>query len=134
MNSLTWPDESWFQRYGLRIVLAVAILLRLIAVIFSKGYMASDDHFQTITVAFGWLQHGLLDSTGHLTWQAVKSSDISRFPLYTLSVYAVMWLYKQAGSMSLDTMMYGVRAIHAAISLMGVWAVYQIVRIATRPP
>jgi len=30
----------------------IAAILRVLAVLFSKGYMASDDHFETVSVAY----------------------------------------------------------------------------------
>ena len=126
------PSPEWFDRYGFATVFVVAVLLRIVAVILSRGYMASDDQFQTVSVAYRWLQQGLLDAQGHLTWTLEPSSEISRFPLYTLSLYVLMYAYKMIGVTSLDTMMYGIRAAQAALSLLGVWAVYRIILLSTR--
>ena len=56
------------ETYPLTVVMIVAILARAIAVLFSKGYMASDDHFETVSVAYNWLQHGILSQEGLLRW------------------------------------------------------------------
>ncbi len=113
-------------------VLIVAGLLRLISVLFSRGYMASDDHYETIMVAYNWLVYGFFSDDGQLLWRDRVLREITRFPLYTMGLHAVMRFYYFVGVDTLDTMMYGVRAAHAALSLISVWAVYQMVELVTR--
>ncbi len=113
-------------------VLLVAGLLRLIAVLFSRGYMASDDHYETIMVAYNWLVYGFFSDDGQLLWRDQVIREITRFPLYTMGLHAVMRCYYLCGVDSLDTMMYGVRAAHALLSLISVWAVYRIVELVTK--
>lgn len=124
-------SDNIFTRNPLATVLIVALLLRLIAVIFSKGYMASDDQFETVDVAYNWLRHGLWSPDGILTWGSTITRDIMRFPLYALSLWAIMKVYLWLGIDSLNTMMYGIRAVHAVFSLFSVYACYKIIEIAT---
>ena len=81
---------AFMKNHPLATVLITAIVLRTIAVIFSKGYMASDDHYETIRVAYNWLLHGFFASDGTLTWGFTTPRDIARFPLYALSLWSVM--------------------------------------------
>lgn len=108
----------------------MAVILRLLAVIFSKGFMASDDHYQTVSVAYHWLQHGLWDNDGFLTW-GKGGGKVSRFPLYNLVLFLNMKIMYAFGCESLDKIMYGVRFAHALFSLAGVWAVYKTVENVT---
>ncbi len=118
--------------YPLATVLTVAIVLRALAVIFSKGYMASDDHFETVSIAYNWLRNGgPLNSDGFLTWASHAPEEIGRFPLYNLFVYGVVKVCNMVGMESLDTIMYPMRAVNAALSLISVWAVFKITHIVT---
>jgi len=110
----------------------LAVVLRVLAVIFSKGFMASDDHYETVRVAYNWLIFGLWSDTGVLTWRDPVVREISRFPLYTLSLYGVMKTYFAFGVESLDKMMYGIRALHGLLSLITVGCVYKITERATQ--
>ena len=49
--------------------MVIAIALRLLAVVFSQGFMAHDDHFETIEIANSWHQEGMLLPDGTLRWE-----------------------------------------------------------------
>ena len=128
-NTLRLPD--FIRSHPLATVLAIAVLLRLVAVLFSKGFMASDDHYETVSVAYNWLRNGAFNDSGHLIWGSHASDDIARFPLYNLLLYGIMKVNSFFGIESLDKMMYSVRAVHALLSLISVWALYRITRMVT---
>ncbi len=124
--------QNFVRSHPLACVLIVALSFRLAATFWSKGFMASDDHYQTVAVAYDWLQNGLTGTDGNLVWlDDTPGPEITRFPLYTLSLYAIMRLYQLLGVDSLDTMMYGIRLIHALLSLLTVWCSYMIIKIST---
>ncbi|MEW6412608.1 MAG: glycosyltransferase family 39 protein [Candidatus Zixiibacteriota bacterium] len=124
--------KEFIRKHPLATVLSAAIAFRLLAVIFSKGYMASDDHFQTVTVAYRWLQDGFWGPDGYMNWKGAPAWKISRFPLYTVMLWLNMKILFWMGFESLDKIMYGVRFTHALFSLIGVVAVYRTVEGATR--
>jgi hypothetical protein len=113
-------------------VLIIAIVLRVPAVLFSRGYMASDDYFETIKIAYQWLHGGLWSSQGLLTWDIVPSGEIARFPLYNLILLFMLKLANAVGLNTLDGAMYLVRALHALLSLTAVWAVFRVIEFVTR--
>ncbi len=119
------------RSHPLATVLVIAALLRLVAVIFSKGFMASDDHYETVSVAYNWLRSGALNDSGHLIWGSHASEDIARFPLYNLLLLGIMKMNAFFGVESLDRIMYSIRGIHALLSLISVWALYRITRMVT---
>ena len=122
---------NWIQKHPLLAVLIVATALRIPAVLYSKGFAYNDDHYETVTVASNWLQHGLMGTTGHLTWSPGDDRPPERFPLYTLALFGVMKILRACGAQTLDQMMYGVRAAHALLSLLSVWGAFALVEIAT---
>jgi hypothetical protein len=115
------------KKHPLLSCLLAALLIRLIAVIFSCGYMANDDHFETVNVAYRAVQTGLLNEEGLLKWNAVPSPKIARSPFYVLSLYSQMYLLKLMGISNLDTMLYFIRFIHALLSLLMIWFAYRYI-------
>jgi hypothetical protein len=121
------------RKHPLLTVLILAVVLRGLAVVFSKGYMVSDDYWETVRVAYNWLIHGLWSSPEHLlTWRDPVTRTIARFPLYHLGVLVVMKIYAAFHIYALNDIMYGVRAAHAAVSLISVWCVFKIVEMVTK--
>ncbi len=125
------PMIKTIKTYPLATVLAVALIVRLLAVIWSEGFIHSDDHFDSIAVAWDWLHGGLWGGDGQLRWKHWDSTTIGRFPLYTLSLLGIMKLYELFGVDSLNCMMYGVRLAHALVALLPVWAVFRVTRLIT---
>ncbi len=121
------------QKRPLLAILIGALIFRLAAAVFAQGYIHSDDHFETVDVAYRWLFAGYWDDQGHLQWGEISGANVFlRFPLYTLFLNGIMWLYYALGVSSLATMMYGVRLIHALIALLPVWAIYRTVELETK--
>ena len=124
--------KNFVRSHPLLSVLLAATAARLLAVIWSQGFIHSDDHFDTISVAWSWCRDGLWGVDGRLRWKQELSDSIGRFPLYNLFVAAQMQLCRWVGITSLSDMMYVIRGVHAAISLLPVWAAYRIAETTTR--
>lgn len=119
------------RKHPLAAVLGAAIGVRLIAVIWSQGFIHSDDYFDTVQVAYYWLTHSLWGTDGHLCWKVKGAETIGRFPLYTLSLWVTMKACWAVGIESLNAMMYVIRGWHALLSLVPVWLTYRIVLMVT---
>lgn len=123
--------KQYIKNHPLQFVLLIALLVRLMAAIFSQGYIHSDDHFDTIDVSYDWVRDGLWGEDGHLRWKNEPAAGVGRFPLYTLSLYGLMKTCQAVGITALGDMMYVIRFVHALLSLIPVWAVFQITRRVT---
>jgi hypothetical protein len=123
--------KDYIQNHPFLIVIIIAILVRIPAVLWSEGYIHSDDHFETIHVAYGWANGDFWGDDGYLRWKNTSADNIGRFPLYTLFLYSIMKLYQSVGITSLNTIMYGIRAIHALLSLIPIFAAFMIARFVT---
>jgi len=123
--------KNYIKKYPIAFVILIAVMIRIPSVIWSTGYIHSDDHFQTVHIASDWIKGGLWDDNGYLRWKQYSSDQIGRFPLYTLFLYSVMKFYQSLGINSLNTIMYGIRAIHSIISLIPVFAAFMIARFVT---
>lgn len=109
----------------LKIILLAAILIRLVAVIFSKGYGMHDDHFLVIETAQSWL-----DGADYYNWFKDRltqdsPSDILNFA-YAGIHYLIFVLLESIGINSPQAKMFVVRFLHAAISLPVVIYGYKI--------
>lgn len=125
--------RKWLSTHPLAVVMIVAIAVRLVAVIFSKGFIHSDDHYDTIATAWDWIANGMTGEDGYLRWKGDNPSyKIGRFPLYVLTQWAMIKSLMALGMTSLDSIMYVIRAAHGAISLLPVWAGFAVTRIVTR--
>ncbi len=121
------------QDNPLTTVMITAIIFRLLAAIFSKGYLYTDDHFETASVAYQWLQSGIFTDERLFTWGGRSDPEtIGRCPVYTLFLFGIMKFLYAFGVESLDKLMYGVRAVHSLISLVSVYAVYKTIEMVTK--
>ena len=116
------------EAHPLATVIIAASIFRLIAIIWSKGFIHSDDHYDTVAVAYDWIKTGLFGPDGWVHWQEQPRIASTRFPLYPFSLFWTMKAFTWFGVQSLDTMMYGVRTVHAALSMIPVVVTYSIVR------
>jgi len=127
-----WRADSrayqWVRENPLAFVILVAVAVRIPAILWSKGFIHSDDHYDTVMIAYDWLINGFWGENGFLRWRGQPSETIGRFPLYNLSLWAVMASLKSIGVHSLDSMMYVVRSLHSLLSLAPVLAAFKIVQ------
>jgi len=119
------------KKHPLLFCILLAGILRLLAVTYSKGYMANDDHFETVQIAYDGIQSGLINDEGVIRWNAMKGTDVGRSPLYTIFNYSMMSFLENFGIRSLDTMMYFIRFMHALLSMLMVYYGFKYVKRAT---
>lgn len=123
---------AFIKKHPLLFCILLALALRLCSVFFSKGFMANDDHFETVQISYNAIQTSLLSDEGYINWNAMKGTDVGRSPLYTLFNYGTMTVLTWLGIYNLDTMMYFIRLIHALLSLLIVYYGYKYVLLATK--
>jgi len=100
-------------------ILILALFLRILAVIWSQGFMASDDHYQTITVAWNWHSSGeCFNEDGELTWGDIAGRDIMRSPLYNIFLLILFKIGSFLGLSSLYSQMFLQRIVHALLSFI----------------
>jgi hypothetical protein len=101
----------------LLVVMLAAILARAVAVIFAKGYGMSDDHFEVLEIARNWLDGEKID----------RLNPSAHGVIYPGLHYLLFLGFKKAGAYLPDMIMYVVRFLHAAFSLITVYFGYRIV-------
>lgn len=120
MNSLlkTWYDKP------LTVIIVLALLTRIVAAIFARGFGMFDDHFLVIEPAAAWT-----DGFNYNYW--LPMGDPSRTPsghsfFYVGIHYLILSLLKGAGMGAPWAIMLVVRLIHALWSLITVVTGYRI--------
>lgn len=114
--TLGQPQERYL--IPLSAILFVAFAIRMLAAFFSKGYAFSDDHFDVITIAQGWLD-------GFPLWLN-EPMPPRHSMLYVLIHYAVFYAMEAMGLFSPELKMLVVRVIHGLYSLLIVYFGYRI--------
>ena len=110
-----------FAERPLLAVLVVAAVLRLVAAIFSRGFLTVDDHLI------------LVDTADRVARGIPFPHDFKRSILYPGSVALVMDAMRALGNRSPDVEMLVLRLMHAAGALAGVYFAFRIVeRVAGR--
>ncbi len=104
--------KTYARQHPFRFVLISAIVVRVIAVFFAKGFMASDDYFVYIHIPWEWFR-------GIPSW--FNMDHASGFSIiYPGLNWLLMVVLNFVGLTNPDLVMYINRAIHASWSLVGV--------------
>ena len=108
----------------LHLVLIVALLLRLIAAVFSKGYEMHDDHFLIIEAPQSWV--GGKDYNNWLPWNQENPEPTGHSFFYIGFHFLFFYLLKGIGITDPQFKMLLVRLIHALFSLLIVTLGYRL--------
>lgn len=116
-------SKMW-DEHPFRIIIVLAIILRLIAVVFSKGFGWFDDHFLIIEASQSWV-----DGFDYNNW--LPASDGNTGPtghnlFYTGIHYVIFKFFSFAGFTDPQSKMYIIRLLHAALSLLVIYFGYKI--------
>ena len=111
---------DYYAKHPLRLILFVAFLLRMLSVIFAKGYGMHDDHFTIIETSRSWAEGW--DFQGWL--QTTPQGHSFTYPLLMFCLFKILMFF---GIESLDIQMYFVRFLHAVLSLLTIYFSHKIV-------
>lgn len=110
--------RRWAARHPLPTLLALAVSLRLLAALFSGGFLTHDDHYVVVVTA-DRIAEGVGVSPGY-----------QRSVLYTEAVALLMRAGRAAGITARATEMLIVRVAHALLSLLVVYFAFRILQRA----
>jgi hypothetical protein len=115
--------DMW-EKQPLKLILLLAILMRLVASIFSKGYGMHDDHFLVLEPAQSWVDG--YDYNSWLPGSSEKPTPSGHSFFYVSIHYLILWVMKFTGIFNPQTKMFIIRLLHAAFSLITVYIGYKI--------
>lgn len=119
------------NRHPLLTIMFAAIVLRLLAVFFAQGYMAHDDHFETVEIAWSWHHEGMFLDNGTLRWEGKPDYGVLRSAVYNMFMLGLMKATAWFGVEQLNTHMYFNRLVHALLSLLPVIFGYRYLKEET---
>ncbi|MBM4165571.1 MAG: hypothetical protein FJ218_01385 [Ignavibacteria bacterium] len=108
--------KIYFLKHPLRFLLLIGFVVRIIAAIFSKGFLTLDDHFNLVVDA-DMLARGIQ-----------LPLDYKDSVLYPWSVSLIMSGMRFLGNTSPDTEMLVIRLSQAVFSTLGIFFVYRILQ------
>lgn len=114
--------KLWDEK-PLRLILVVALTLRLIAAIFSKGYGWQDDHYLVIEAAQSWV-----DGTDYNKWLPAEGvTTPSGHSFFYPGIHFILFsLLKEISVTDPQIKMFIVRFLHALFSMLIVFLGYKI--------
>lgn len=133
LNSIIMSKiKEYYSQHPLKSLLIIALLVRLIAVVFSQGYGFHDDHFLVIEAAQSWVDANLWND-----WMPYQQEKI--YPgvepvaeghslVYPGVHYVMFQAMEFLGIYNPKAKMYLVRLIHALFSLLIVLYGYKIAK------
>jgi glycosyl transferase family 22 (putative mannosyltransferase) len=116
--------ELYYKSNPIGFILIVGAIVRLVAVVFSKGYGWHDDQFLIIEIAQSWL-----DGIDYYSW--LPSQDGTNNPegfsfFYVGIHYLLFWIFESIGILNPQTKMLFIRLLHALWSLLIIYYGYLI--------
>lgn len=116
-------EGKWLRR-----VLLAAAVVRLIAAIFSEGYIMSDDHFLAVEPVSSWV-HG----ENYHNWYPNACNETDHAQPFSYAYYFLNFVILKfcalIGILNPFIQAFVLRIVHAALSL---WGVYLFVKLAER--
>lgn len=117
-----WVD--YYTQHPFRAILFVALLVRLVAVIFSKGYAMMDDHYLIIEQPQQWVDH--YDENKWLPQYGATTP--SGHSMFYIGIHYLLFLILQTlGVVDAQIKMYFIRLLHALWSMGIIYWGYLIV-------
>lgn len=104
------------QKHPFLFIMVIALLVRLVAVLFSRGFLFNHDHFLLIETAQSWIDGR--DYPGWLPWTPGNEGPAGTNMFFVLFHYMFLQLIHWLGIYDPQVKMLLVRAIHAFLSLL----------------
>ncbi|MFC2102364.1 glycosyltransferase family 39 protein [Bacteroidota bacterium] len=120
---ISWTRKAWNEE-PLTIIMGLAIILRLAAIVFAKGWGMHDDHFLVIESAQSWVDG--LDQTYWLPWNPRNHGPTGHLLLYPGLHFILFSFLELVGITDPQAKMFVVRLVHGAWSLVSVLFAYRI--------
>jgi hypothetical protein len=116
--------KAYWEQHPLAVILWMAIILRLVSVIFARGFGMHDDHFLVVEPPYSWA-HGH-DYSNYLPDAAGHNHPTGHSFFYNSIQYLLFLLLKILRVGNPQLQMLFIRLVHAAFSLITVVLGYRI--------
>ena len=116
--------KNFWQEKPLQSIIILALVIRLVATVFSRGYGMHDDHFLVIEASQSWVEG--IDYNNWLPWHQVNPVPSGHSFTYVGIHYLFFLAMKYLGIADPQLKMFIIRLIHALFSLIVVIFGYKI--------
>ena len=123
MNANVFVKRYW-DEHPLAVIMGLAVVFRILASVFAKGWGMFDDHFIVIESAGSWVAGH--DYNGWLPGSPGNHGPTGHNFFYPGLNFIFFLFLKWCGITDPQTKMFFVRLVHAAISLATVYLGYRI--------
>lgn len=115
--------KKYWEDKPLQSIIFLGVVVRLIAVVCSKGFGMHDDHFLVIEAAQSWV-----DGTDYNNWlPGSGTATPTGHSLFYVGVHFLIFkFFKLIGFDDIQLKMMVIRLLHAAFSLIIIWMGYRI--------
>ncbi|RLD53774.1 MAG: hypothetical protein DRJ05_15890 [Bacteroidetes bacterium] len=113
-----------WENKPLKLIMWMAVITRLIAAIFAKGFGMHDDHFLIIEAAQSWVDS--YDYNNWLPGSTTDSTPSGHSFFYVGSQYLILLFLKSIGIANPQAKMFIIRILHGLFSLIIVYFGYKI--------
>lgn len=93
-----------------------ALVIRILAAIFSKGYIHPDEHYQSIEIAYNEVF-----GFGKLPWEFIDGARSWLYPYIVIVIFKIMIFF---GASNIETILIGVRLFSGLLSMITVVVAY----------
>ncbi len=115
--------KEW-EDHPLRLIIILAIIIRLVAVVFSKGFGWFDDHFLIIEASQSWVDG--FDYNKWLPETEGNNGPTGHNLFYTGLHFIIFKIFAYLGFNDPQSKMYVIRLLHAALSMIVVVLGYKL--------
>jgi len=122
---ITWLRKTW-DEHPFPVILISAVFLRLVAVIFARGWGMSDDHFLIIEVPQSWVDG--LDTDQYFPWTPGNTGPTGHLLFYPGIHFLLLTFFKWIHILDPQVKMFIIRFLHAAFSMLTIIYAYRIVK------
>ncbi|MHA1463195.1 MAG: hypothetical protein ACTSQ0_09030, partial [Candidatus Heimdallarchaeota archaeon] len=107
-----WMKDNWL----VLVIWTLALVLRIISAILSKGYVHPDEHYQSIEVVYNEI-FGI----GVIPWEFIEGARSWFYPGIVYLIFKVMIAF---GASSIESILIGVRLFSGILSMISVIVAY----------
>ncbi len=121
---------KFLNNLNLKKILLLGLFFRILAIIFSKGYAFTDDHFEVIELAQNILEKGVANS-----FPNIPKGEAYIFNLIYIEIHTLIFgLCESLGLYNPEGKMLVARLIHALFSMITIYVGYRLTeRLSNRP-
>ncbi len=121
---MNFIKRLWEEK-PLSLILFSAFLIRLVSILFSKGYGMHDDHFLVIEASKSWADG--FDYNNWLPDKNIPNQQASGHSFFYVGLHYYLFLFlKVIGITAAQSQMFVIRLLHALLSLITIYSGYKI--------